>query len=268
MTNNTIIGTVGYALPAVLHPRIQTVAPTTYFPFARGMHQTPRVRPFEGATAQAEAVSGDVVAARQVPGITPSVLRWLYGTAEYRPAATDRNKIGILGIENEYPSRQDLTSFMTRYRPEGADAAFTVVQWNDGEYNPWNPADGANVGVQYATAMAYPTPVIFYSVGGVKRWGRNLKATDGDMYREWLRNLLRESEIPQTISISYGHNEQGLPANYERSLCRLFAQLGLRGVTVLVASGMDGVGAGNCRNAGGNVKFITEFPSSCTFCVL
>ena len=263
-----MIGTVEYALPAVLHPRIQTVAPTTYFPFTRGMKQRPRGRPFGGAPAHAQAASGDVVTARQVPGITPSVLRWLYGTTEYRPTATDRNKIGILGLDHEYPSRQDLTSFMTRYRSEGADAAFRVVQWNGGEYNQWNPADGANVGVQYATAIAYPTPVIFYSVGGGMRWGRNRKVAAGDMYREWLKNLLKESEIPQTISISYGHSEQDLPPNYALSLCLLFAQLGLRGVTVLVASGMDGVGAGNCRNAEGNVQFITEFPSSCACGVL
>ena len=157
---------------------------------------------------------------------------------------------------------------MTKYRPEGADAAFTVVQWNGGEYNPWNPADGANVGVQYATAIAYPTPVIFYSVGGVQRWDRHFRATGGDMYREWLKNLLREPEIPQTISIPYGHNEQDLNGYYEYSLCLLFAQLGVRGVTVLVASGMDGVGAGECLNADEDVEFITEFPSTCAFGVL
>ena len=262
-TNETIIGTVGYALPAVLHGRIQTVAPTTYFPSTRGMQKKQRVRPIAGAPAQAPTASGDIVAARQVPGITPSVLRWLYGTTEYSPAAIDRNKIGILGLDYEYPSRQDLTSFMTRYRPEGADAVFTVVLWNDGEYNQWNPADGANVGVQYATAIAYPTPVIYYSVGGVKQWGRDRRATGGDMYRAWLYNLLRESEIPQTISIPYGHSEQDLPANYELSLCLLFNHLAVRGVTVLVASGMDGVGPANCTSING-VRFITEFPSTCT----
>ena len=64
-----------YALPAVLHSRIRAVAPTTYFPFTRGVQQTPHVRPFGGAATHAQAASGDIVTARQVPGITPSLLR-------------------------------------------------------------------------------------------------------------------------------------------------------------------------------------------------
>ena len=104
------------------------------------MQQTSRGRPFEGAPTQAQAASGDVVTARQVPGITPSVLRWLDDTKENRLTAIDWNKVGILGIENDYPSQDDLTSFMISYRPEGADATSTVVQWNDDGYNPRNPS--------------------------------------------------------------------------------------------------------------------------------
>ena len=268
-TNHTIIGTVAYSLPAVLHTRIRTVAPTTYFPFTRGKRRAPRVRPFGGAPTQAAA--GDVLTTRQVPGITPSVLRWLYDTTKYRPKAIDRNKLGILGIDHDYPSQDDLTSFMTRYRPEGADATFTVVQWNGGGYNPRDPGEGANVGVQYATAIAYPTPVIFYSIGGEMQQGprRTLGwALAGDMFRVWLQNLLTESDIPQTISISYGYSELDLQSHYTYSLCLLFAELGVRGVTVLVASGMDGVGAGNCTDADGDVRFLPEFPSTCTCRVL
>ena len=270
-TNDTIIRTVGYALPAVLHARIRTVAPTTYFPFTRGMQRASRVRPFGGSSAQAQPASGNVVMAGQVPGITPSVLRWLYGTTEYRPRAIDRNKLGILGIDHDYPSQDDLTSFMTRYRAEGADATFTVVQWNGGGYNPRDPGEGANVGVQYATAIAYPTPVIFYSIGGEMQQGprRTLGwALAGDMFRVWLQNLLTESDIPQTISISYGYSELDLQSHYTYSLCLLFAELGARGVTVLVASGMDGVGGGNCTDAVGDVRFLPEFPSTCTCRVL
>jgi tripeptidyl-peptidase-1 len=39
-----ILRTVGYALPAVLHAHVQTVAPTTLFDFPRMLQQTPRMR--------------------------------------------------------------------------------------------------------------------------------------------------------------------------------------------------------------------------------
>ena len=44
-TNDTVLRTVGYALPTVLHTRIRTVAPTTYFPYTRGVRHTPRSHP-------------------------------------------------------------------------------------------------------------------------------------------------------------------------------------------------------------------------------
>ena len=118
--------------------------------------------------------------------------------------------------------------------------------------------------------MACPNLVIFYSFGGDTQWGGDRRLIAGDMYREWLRNLLQESNIPQTISISYGHSEMDIPADYKFPLCKLFAQLASRGVSVLVASGMDGVGPRDCENTEGVqfIRFVPEFPSTCTCGVL
>ena len=261
-TNDTVIRTVAYALPAVLHTRIRTVAPTTYFPFTRGARQTPHRRSFESTQAQPEP--GKLVTPRQVPGITPSVLRWLYNIGHYTPGAVDKNKLGILGIDDDYPSEVDLTSFMARYRSVTEVATFSVIQWNGGGNNPHNPSDEANVCVQYAAAMVYPTPLIFYSVGGDTSWDPEGNPRPEDMYREWFRNLLLQRDLPPTIMISYGEPEQAFPRQYASTLCDLFMELAVRGVTVLVASGVDGVGRGDCVNDRGIVQFIPEFPSSCT----
>ena len=206
--------------------------------------------------------------ARLDPGITPSFLRWAYKAVSYRPAVPYENMLGILGIDDDYPSKLDLTHFLTRFRYEARDVDFTVMKLNGGGYNPSNPNSTASIGVQYATAIAYPTEVIFYSIGGDTVWNRTGHPVVGDMYLVWLNKLLREQFPPQTISIGYGQAERELPWEYASSLCILFAQLGLRGITVLAASGLDGVGAGNCTNADGDVEFTPEFPSSCTCGVL
>ena len=270
-TNDTTVRTVGYALPTVLHTCIRTVAPTTYFPSTRGMRQTINRRPFGAAPAQAPAAPGNVVAARQDPqdpGITPSVLRWLYKAESYKPLVPLQNTIGILGIDNEYPNRLDLARFLGRYRSDarnpGYTQGYTVTKLNGGKYDPRTPGVEASIGTQYASAMAYPIPLVFYSVGGDAAWGRDGEPTITDMYLEWLQSLLHEDHIPQTIVISYAHSEQELPIQYASFLCKLFATLGVRGVTVLVSSGNAGVGGGNCVNADGLVQFMPEFPSSCT----
>ena len=166
-TNNTIIRTVSYALPDVLHTHIQTIAPTTHFPSTQGMRHTLHRRTSGAAPERAQAASGKVVTARQDQHIMASKLRWLYQTVGYTHAATlDMNRLAIVGFDDEYPSQSDLTLFLTKYRTKAKHARFSVIQSNGGMYNPSNPIDNANLGIQCATAIAHPTPVVFYSVGG------------------------------------------------------------------------------------------------------
>jgi tripeptidyl-peptidase-1 len=80
---------------------------------------------------------------------------------------------------------------------------------------------------------------------------------------------VNQQTIPQTISTSYGDDEQTVPQDYAESVCNLFAQLGSMGVSVLFASGDIGVGGGSCHSNDGtnSVKFIPIFPPSCAFYV-
>jgi tripeptidyl-peptidase-1 len=258
MMNEMIIRTVGYALPTALHTQILDVAPTTYFVSARVMQQTPHRRSF----GPEQAVSGKLVTARAGPnirpflnGAIPSDLRWLYRTDAYAAAAPNQNKLGVVGVGHDYASHQDLTRFTTTIDAYAAGAAFTVVQvsLSGGGYDPNNPSPVSNLQVQYAAAMGYPTPLIFYSVGGF-----------GDPFLKFLGYMVGQpdSTITQTIGISYAHFEEISSPGYARALCNLFLQLGGRGVSVLVGSGIFGVGAGNC------VEFVPEFPSTCTCGVL
>ncbi|KAH9007873.1 subtilisin-like protein [Lactarius hengduanensis] len=268
--NDTIIRTVSYALPEVLHAHIQAVAPTTYFASIRTLRKTPRRRSVEpaAALAEAEATSGKPVRvlSSRAGGVTPSQLRWLYKTFEYVPTAADRNTLGVFGFLEEYPSETDLTTFMTKFRPDVQPpslATFTVEQVDVAGYNPDNPGTEANIDVQYASAMAYPTPVIFYLAGAMD-WSHSGEPVPGDAYIESLGYLLEKTDIPQTISISYGTYEWTVPQEYARAVCILFAQLGARGVSVFYPSGDEGVGE-NCEDESGNVRFIPEFPASCPY---
>ena len=72
------------------------------------------------------------------------------------------------------------------------------------------------------------------------------------------------------ISISYGEQEQDLPAYYQERQCNEFLKLGLQGVSIFVASGDTGVGGlpgdgtknGCLRN--GTVFSPTQ-PNSCPY---
>ncbi|KAH8995550.1 subtilisin-like protein [Lactarius hatsudake] len=271
--NDTIIRTVSYALPEVLHTHIQAVAPTTYFASTRTLRQTPLRRSVGAAAALAEAEAASdkpvtVLSSRAFDRVRPSKLRWLYKTFAYVPTAADRNALGVFGYYKDYPSETDLTMFMTKFRSDVQPpslATFTVELVNGGEYNQDTPGVEASIDVQYASAMAYPTPIVFYSTGGIAAALNGGEPAPGDMYLASLEYLFEKADIPQTISISYGSYEYNVPQEYSTALCTLFAQLGARGVSVLFPSGDDGVGK-NCKDAeSGNVRFIAEFPASCPY---
>ncbi|KAH9025380.1 subtilisin-like protein [Lactarius pseudohatsudake] len=271
--NDTIIRTVSYALPEVLHAHIQAVAPTTYFASIRTLRRTPHRRYVDAAAvlAEAEAASGKPVTMLSSRAdwdeVTPSELRWLYKTFAYIPTAADRNTLGVFGFRKDYPSETDLTMFMTNFRSDVQHpglATFTVELVNGGEYDPDTPGMEASIDVQYASAMAYSTPIIFYSTGGSVKWSDSGEPVPGDVYLESLEYMLKKTVIPQTISISYGTYERNVPRDYARALCILFAQFGARGVSVLFSTGDDGVGE-NCKDESGDVRFVVQFPASCPY---
>ena len=125
----------------------------------------------------------------------------------------------------------------------------------------------ANLDVQYAVSISYPTPNTYYITGGSPPFTPDsLTPTNtNEPYLDWLKFILDQPTIPQTISTSYGDDEQTVPPDYAQSVCDLFAQLGARGVSLLFSSGDFGVGGGSClSNDGANRRqFVPIFPASC-----
>ncbi|KAI9451818.1 subtilisin-like protein [Lactarius psammicola] len=267
-SDTAILRTISYALPTILHAHIQTVAPTTFFAFRDTPRKTAHRHSVGAAEAPAKATSREplsVLLSREEPKvIVPETLRWLYKTFLYVPIATDRNVLGVAAFNNEFASQTDLTLFMSKYREGATDATFEVEQVNGGGYDSSQPGFEANLDMQYAQAIAYPTPHVFYSIGGqMTRMVDSGEPSENDQYLAWLKYLFKKRKIPQTITVSFGAEEKTLPPQYTGSLCLLFAKLGLRGVSVLFASGDDGVGPEDCRDSSGKVQFVPNFPASC-----
>ena len=149
-----VLRTVSYALPAALHAHVKMVAPTTFFPFPR--------KPSRKEAAVLVNVTGQLanVLSRSDDSdlVSPSFLHTLYKTETYVPVAMDRNKLGILGLNNEYPRKKDLKQFMNIYREDAVGADFTVENINNGGNDQNNPGVEANLDTQYAAAMSFPTP--------------------------------------------------------------------------------------------------------------
>jgi tripeptidyl-peptidase-1 len=147
-TNETVIRTIGYSLPAALHEHVQTVAPTTYFGSPRALRQMSKLvfnaptlpnGDLELQEMSATFTPGDPVPSNCSSIITPTCLRMLYNTLTYSPQATSTNKLGITGYFEQFASQSDLTDFLTHFRSDAATAKFSVVTVNGGINNQSHP---------------------------------------------------------------------------------------------------------------------------------
>ncbi|KAH7909734.1 peptidase S8/S53 domain-containing protein [Hygrophoropsis aurantiaca] len=272
-TGDSIVRTTAYSLPDVLHEHIDLIQPTTMF--ARLM--VPKSTPHRSgpdalisrlkSDTRSDTITGP--AGNQVDAdcqniITLTCLWQLYNSVGYEASATNGNKLGITGYLDEYANVADLHMFLKDQNPQAEEYNFTLVSVNGGLNNQSTSAAGleANMDTQFGFGLSYPTPGIFYSTAGKAPYvpdpSNPSKTYDNEPFIDWLNYTLAQSDLPQTISTSYGDVEASVPRSYANRACIAFAALGARGVSILVSSGDDGIGDGTGA-------FVPQFPSSCPY---
>ena len=111
--------------------------------------------------------------------------------------------------------------------------------------------------------------MVEYSVGGcgplVPTANQPTPPGSNEPYLEFLLYMasLPDSALPQTLSTSYGEEEQSVPRDYALKVCDMFRDLGARGVSVLFASGDSGPGNACIRNTDNATYFEPTFPAGC-----
>ncbi|CAK5263104.1 unnamed protein product [Mycena citricolor] len=214
--------TTSYSLPGYLHEHVELIQPTTMF--ARSPKRV--ARPAEDK----HAVDSDCGTM-----ITLACLRQLYSADGYTPRAPKKNAIGITGFLDQYANHKDLASFYRDQLPEAEGSSFRFVSVNGGANNQSLSAAGeeANLDVQYALGLAYPTPGTFWSTAGNGPFHPDARVHDPDNepYMTWLDHVLRSDRLPQTITTSYADDEQTVPSAYARRVCKRFAELGASAVS-------------------------------------
>ncbi|KAG2753011.1 subtilisin-like protein [Suillus brevipes Sb2] len=283
-TGESIVRTTSYSLPDILHHHVDLIQPTTMFARFKAFKSTlhwanqpqPAVSSLPGGKIMGPA--GNLVDASCNYTITLSCLRQLYNAENYTTTATNCNKFGITGYLGEYANNKDLQQFYQAQNSSAYGSNYTVVSINGGKNNQSYEAAGqeANLDTQFGFGLVWPTPGTFYTTGGEPIYIPDLVTPNNtnEPYTYWLEHVLSQDDIPQTISTSYGDDEQTVPYTYAIRVCAGMAALGARGVSLLFSSGDNGVGGGFkdptgqlCKsNDGRNVTtFLPTFPASCPY---
>ncbi|KAF8841599.1 subtilisin-like protein [Paxillus ammoniavirescens] len=283
-TGESIVRTTSYSLPALLHDHVELIQPTTMFArfkaFKSTLHWANTVS-YGSPSPVSSTITGP--AGNQVDAscnntITISCLRELYNAVGYNTSATNGNKLAVTGYLEQYANNMDLQQFFELENPTAYGSNYTFVSVNGGMNNQSYADAGveANLDTQFAFGLTYPTPGTFYSTGGEPPYIPDMVTpTDtNEPYSYWLDYISSQEYIPQTISTSYGDDEQTVPFTYASRVCSGFAALGARGVSLMFSSGDGGVGDGDpdpatqeCyANTGANrTVFLPEFPAACPY---
>ncbi|KAK6392809.1 hypothetical protein LTR65_002890 [Meristemomyces frigidus] len=284
-----LLRTPQWSLPQHLHEHISTIQPTTSFFRPQHRRKLPighETFPIENIVATVPSAVNSSIAAvcNSTLLVTPDCIRTLYGTINYKVQAADKSFMALNDFLGEVNIRTDAELYLEAYRPEAEAAAqqFSQISINGGTVHQKltsnDTEDGTgeegNLDAQTMMGLAWPIPLVAYSTGGVNPTyieDAYTGPTDSDEpYIRWLQYLLSlpDNALPSVVSTSYDDDEQTLPFSYASRACSMFAELGARGVTLLFASGDDGVGAtGYCvSNNGTNATtFLPEFPSTCPY---
>jgi len=162
----------------------------------------------------------------------------------------------LVEFQGCYYSPTDLEEFWKKYVPF---APFKAVAKVVGTNSPKSPGIEASLDVQYITGVAPNATTWFYSMKQFNFWN--------DLVT-WSALLNNEASLPYIHSISYGEQGNDPDSTYQNRLDAEFQKLGVRGVSILFASGDSGSGCADGdyngpKNARCDCTFNPSFPATC-----
>ncbi len=153
-------------------------------------------------------------------------------------------------------SPADLTTFQKQFDLEQT-AVSKVIGPNDPSQCKTNPDNcgEANLDVQYMMAVAQGAKTTYWSI----------PASAQDIFLDWIVALAGTPNPPSVHSISYGsiatENPETDMTRFNVEACKL----GLKGVSIMVSSGDDGVANFEARGNATACGFNPSFPATCPY---
>jgi len=178
-------------------------------------------------------------------GVYPKVLRTRYNLTEEDVGSHPDNSQVVAQFLEQFFSQKDLAEFMSMF--VGHD--FVHKTQIDKIIGPNEGRSGveASLDTQYIMGLGANITTWFWATGG-----RHEKQ---EPFLQWLIDVSNTTKVPYVHSVSYGDDEVTLSTAYMKRVSTEFMKTGVRGITILFASGDNGAG---CKKG----KFSPNFPVS------
>jgi len=211
--------------------------------FVGGLHRFPAVNFFK--TQKERNTIPDNQPEGVHIGVYPKVLRQRYNLTEEDVGSHPNNSQVVAQFLEQYFSQSDFSEFMSIF----VGSEFVHRNQIDKVIGPNSGRSGveASLDTQYIAGLGANITTWFWSTGG--------RHENQEPFLEWIIAVGNTSTVPWVHSVSYGDNEDSLSTVYMQRINTEFMKAGVRGISILFASGDDGAG---CKKN----KFRPSFPAS------
>ena len=203
------------------------IAVKDHLDFVGGVHRFPPVA--KEAKAKAKGVKSPMVSLQ-----TPDSLRKRYKVGSTVAGKSRTNIQAVAQFLKQHYGASDLKEFFSllgRDFQHRSDVSKVIGP------NTFPSGGEANLDVQYIMSLGANATTWFWSTAGLH--------DKNEPFLTWMMDVANYSTIPQVMSVSYGDQESGLSVDYMQRTNQEFQKQGLRGMSLLFASGDAGA---NCKN--------------------
>ncbi|GMH67202.1 hypothetical protein TrST_g14115 [Triparma strigata] len=237
-TGHKIHRSMSYEIPSEIREHVALVGPTTRFP-----------KPSQAMKLK----SSDDDESLKSYSNSPDNLRALYSVNDVLGGTASKNNQAVTAFLGQYYSESDLAKFWEKEFPAGADTPIKLM----GDATTGRAGVESMLDIEYMPAMGALNPTEFWGFSGAS------PMDDADEpFLTWLSTVSNttDDEVPLVFSTSYGEDETvEVPSDYADRINTEFMKCGLRGISLLFASGDSGAAsdAGTCPGD----KFMPMWPA-------
>jgi len=255
-TGEVLSRTLEYELPNEIFEVVDYVFPTVQFPSTMGKRAFV-VASFdeeEQETSKSFEAMGKGKTSTTVltNAMTPKVLAQFYNITSNMVTNNEATQ-SVFATGGQSFSTTDLTTFQKNFNLV-RDRVDSVQGPNLGTScaSDVNSCVEASLDVQYLMSTAQNARTTFWS-------------TEVTNFANWIESVSSSSNPPLVHSISYGQYESAIDINEQQRFSQEAARLGARGVTIVVATGDDGVSLYGARSNAFNCGFNIPYPANVPF---
>jgi len=182
---------------------------------------------------------------RQSLQVTPRVVRDTYNIGDAVGQAANNSQC-VVQFLDQYYNHADLDEFFLLFLPSALGNSPTTIGPNN-----WGAGVEASLDVEYIMSTGEDIPTVVWSNGGLRK--------GQEPFLNWIVAVNAAPKPPLVLSVSYGDDEKSLSAIFMQRVDVEFQKAGVRGITILFASGDSGVGG---SFGSGCKRFVPGFPAT------